>query len=160
MSILSPLGPLMAPPPPPEALLQRAVSLAWENSTLALPCSSPSLFPANLGRRGWEEGTPVCTSHLRWLKLQKTSLQLEGPLTPLKGVPWPLPQMFIRFLNKPFVPADLSGIPPSTGPMWDHPWVCLNTDLGAPLRRGQGQLLLWISAPSPGAEGLKIFWNI
>lgn len=84
-----------------------------------------------------------------------------GSLTPLKGVLWTQLQLFIHSLNTPFV--QLWGPernPTRYSPTWDHSWLCLNTDLGAPLRRGRGQLLLWISATSPGGEGLKRFLKI
>lgn len=127
--------------------------------------SGPSLLipvpvPCKPGEEGAGGGNSCLYLPPQMVETPKDQFAVGGSLTPLKGVPWPLPQLFICFLNKPFVTADLRGIPPGTVPTWDHPWLCLNTDLGAPLRRGRGQLLLWISAPGPGAEGLKIFWKI
>lgn len=163
MSILSPPEPLWAPPRfPPQSFLQRAVNLAWENSILALPSSPPSLLPAKLGRGSGEGGDSCPYLPPQVDETPGDQFAPEGSLKTLsRGVPWALPQLVTRSLNKPFI--QLWG--PERNPTRYRPTLgsslaLSDTRLGTSLRRGLGQLLPWIPAPSPGRESLKMFWKI
>ena len=102
MSILSPPGPLMVP-----LLPQRPFSSeqsAWPGKQH----SGPSLLiPVPVPYKPAEEGMGGGNSCLylppQMVETPRDQFVVGGSLTPLKGVLWTQPQLFIHSLNTPFV---------------------------------------------------------